>query len=215
LNEKKARDMKEKLVFWYRHPIRGVLTLFAFIYSFFIGHLFYDPKYLKGKWFNSPGAIGWQWVRRGFFLQKILGINRSVPWPVSGYIRIGDFSNIEFSNNDLNNFQSIGNYFQGIGAKIIIGEGTYIAPNVGIITENHDVNDPDKRMEAKAVKIGEKCWIGMNCVILPGVDLGPHTVVGAGSVVTKSFPDGYCLLAGVPAIQKRTFKKDETISSYN
>lgn len=39
----------------------------------------------------------------------------------------------------------------------------------------------------------------MNSVVLPGVSLGPHTVVGAGSVVTKSFPDGYCVVAGNPA----------------
>nr|WP_283244199.1 DapH/DapD/GlmU-related protein [Luoshenia tenuis] len=47
--------------------------------------------------------------------------------------------------------------------------------------------------------LGEKCWIGMNSVVLPGVTLGPHTVVGAGAVVTKSFPEGYCVIAGNPA----------------
>lgn len=57
----------------------------------------------------------------------------------------------------------------------------------------------DRHEEAKPVLIGEKCWIGMNSVILPGVILGPHTVVGAGSVVTKSFVDGYCIVAGNPA----------------
>lgn len=39
----------------------------------------------------------------------------------------------------------------------------------------------------------------MNSLILPGVKLGDHTVVGGGSVVTKSFPDGYCVIAGNPA----------------
>jgi acetyltransferase-like isoleucine patch superfamily enzyme len=39
----------------------------------------------------------------------------------------------------------------------------------------------------------------MNSVVLPGVHLGDHTVVGAGSVVTRSFPEGNCILAGAPA----------------
>jgi acetyltransferase-like isoleucine patch superfamily enzyme len=40
----------------------------------------------------------------------------------------------------------------------------------------------------------------MGSEILPGVKLGDHTVVGAGSIVTKSFPEGHCVLAGNPAV---------------
>lgn len=53
--------------------------------------------------------------------------------------------------------------------------------------------------DLKEVRIDDYCWIGMNVVVLPGVHLGPRTIVGAGSVVTKSFSDGYCVIAGNPA----------------
>ena len=54
-------------------------------------------------------------------------------------------------------------------------------------------------MPGKDIIIGKKCWIGMNSVILPGVVLGDHTIVGAGAVVTKSFVDGNCVIGGNPA----------------
>ena len=39
----------------------------------------------------------------------------------------------------------------------------------------------------------------MNSIILPGVILGDNTVVAAGAVVTKSFPQGYIVIGGNPA----------------
>ena len=98
----------------------------------------------------------------------------------------------------------MGNYYQTISeSKIIIGKGCWIAPNVGLITANHDIFNPDNHSEGKDIILGEKCWVGMNSMILPGVILGPYTTVGAGSVVTKSFKDGYCVIAGNPAIMIR------------
>ena len=54
-------------------------------------------------------------------------------------------------------------------------------------------------MAPKDVVIKKNSWLGMNSVILPGVTLGENTVVAAGAIVTKSFPEGWCVLAGSPA----------------
>ena len=48
----------------------------------------------------------------------------------------------------------------------------------------------------------------MNSVILPGVVLGEKTIVGAGSVVTKSFLEGYCVIAGNPAKKIKDLNKN-------
>ena len=178
-----------------------------------VGKLFaksagYEKKYLVGKWFSKEmNYVGWNWVLKNTHLLR----KSSTPWPVSEQSRVVGAKNIIFHPDDLNNFQHFGCYFQGKG-KIEIGRGTYIAPNVGIITANHNIQNLDTHMDAKDVHIGQRCWIGMNSVILPGVILGDNTVVGAGSVVTKSFECGNCVIAGNPAkIIKVVGKTDEVV----
>ena len=175
-----------------------VWLLVTIIYG--LGCLCYDKKYLTGRYFDRwHFSTGWEWVLRDWFRQKVLGQNGHVPWPVPPWIHIGAPQNIVFDPDDMQNFRGTGSYFQGIDGKIVIGKGCAIAPGVGLITANHNPSDVYGHLPGKDIILGEQCWLGMNAVILPGVTLGPHTAVGAGAVVTKSFPDGYCVLAGNPA----------------
>ncbi|GGA20465.1 acyltransferase [Psychrobacillus lasiicapitis] len=164
----------------------------------FIGKVFYDKKYLTGKWFEGKDT-GWNFVLKNFIWQKIFRFNSHIPFPVSPRIVIAKNENLIFHPDDINNFQSFGIYFQNYNGKIIIGKGTYIAPNVGLITSNHDPTNLKQHLPGKNVILGEKCWVGMNAVILPGVELGDKTTVAAGAVVTKSFIEGNCIIGGVPA----------------
>lgn len=159
--------------------------------------MFYDNTYLRGKFFEEK-RMGWIWALKGI-PGKILGNSKRVPWPVGKNTIVSNCNNIEFDNSSINVFQMPGCYFQCHKGKIVLGKNIHIAPNCGIITTNHDVYNPDKHVDGKDVIIGDKCWIGMNSVILPGVILGDNTIVGAGSVVTKSFQNGYCVIAGTPA----------------
>ena len=190
------------------------------VYYYMSGHFIawrchYNKDLLTGKWFVRRFR-GWRWLVKDYVGCRRLKVNRGIPWPVSPRLTVIGPENIHFHPDDLNNFQSFGCYFQGIGS-ITIGRGTYIAPNVGLITANHALENPDEHLPPKPVVLGEKCWIGMNSVILPGVELGPHTVVGAGSVVTKSFPEGHCVIAGNPAkfikeiniLEEENHEKDE------
>ena len=90
-----------------------------------------------------------------------------------------------------------GCYIQGAGT-VYIGNYVQFGPNVGILSANHDLYDQNK-YNVSPIRIGDYSWIGMNSVITAGVELGTRTIVGAGSVVTKSFLEGYCVIAGNPA----------------
>lgn len=161
--------------------------------------LFYDKKYLSGKYFDYPSFMGHRYAWKFFVFQKFFRYNANIKWPVSPYSIISCSNNIEFDPDDMQNFWHYGCYYQNFSAKIIIGKGTYIAPNVGLITANHDKSNLDEHDSGQDITIGENCWIGMNSVILPGVTLGDRTIVGAGSIVTKSFLEGNCIIVGNPA----------------
>lgn len=106
-----------------------------------------------------------------------------------------------------------GSYIQG-GGGVYIGNYVRFGPNVGILSVNHDLYDRTKYIKKKIV-IGDYCWIGMNSTILAGVTLGPSTIVGANSVVTKSFPKGYCVIAGNPAKLIKELEKDLVVTKYD
>src|SRR5690606_32188404 len=102
---------------------------------------------------------------------NILRLDRTYPFPVGLASRISNPANLIFHPDNLDNFQSPELYIQNFSGNVTLGRGCYLAPNVGIITANHDPRNPDVHLEATDVVIGPRCWIGMNSVILPGVVL--------------------------------------------
>lgn len=166
--------------------------------------LFFERRYLTGRHFDHS-LSGYIWGVRAIWQRNILRLARPMPFPIGLTCRVSNGNRIIFHPDDLNNFQSPGTYLQNFSGTIKLGYGCYIGPNVGIITANHDPLNPDNHLPPKDVEIHERCWIGMNSVLLPGVILGPETIVGAGSVVTKSFPEGRCIVAGNPARKIKTF----------
>lgn len=102
-----------------------------------------------------------------------------------------------------------GCYIQGAGG-ICVGDYTQVAPNVGLISSNHDIYDSRVSIPG-AIRIGPYCWLGMGAIVLAGVVLGPHTVVAAGAVVTRSFPDGYAVIGGVPAVEMKHLERSRCV----
>ena len=180
--------------------LKSAYHLCIYLYARPFSYLFYDKKYLTGKYFsNGIYSEGWIWAAQDISYRLRSWNHLFVRFPIAPNMKVS--KNVFFHPDDLNNMNSFGSYFQAFdpNSRIVIGKGTYIAPNVGIITTNHDIYNLDDHVQGKDVIIGQKCWIGMNSVILPGVELGEHTIVGAGSIVTKSFKEGHCIIAGNPA----------------
>jgi len=96
-----------------------------------------------------------------------------------------------------------GTYINGarISAKemVVIGCNCTIAPEVLIMDSDfHDLKDQNKPGASKPVIIDDHVWIANRATILKGVTIGKHSVVAAGSVVTKDVPP-YTLVGGNPA----------------
>jgi acetyltransferase-like isoleucine patch superfamily enzyme len=86
---------------------------------------------------------------------------------------------------------------------IEIEDDVYTGPNVYITDQNHAWTDPQVPIGRQAaperpVRIGAGSWLGTGVVVLPGVAVGRHVAVGAGSIVARDLPDG-CVAVGAPA----------------
>ncbi len=94
-------------------------------------------------------------------------------------------------------------------AEVTIGDHCSFGPNVTIVTPVHPMLPNERRAMltaageekslcyAKPVHIGHDCWFGASVTVCPGVTIGDHCVIGAGSVVTRDIPAN-SFAAGVP-----------------
>lgn len=128
---------------------------------------------------------------------RLLGVNSGVSWPVHFTTTVHHARRVRLGRETFPG-DSPHCYINALNG-IVVGDRVNLGPGVGLVSANHDVRDNARFVKAPPIRLGDDCWIGMNAVILPGVHLGPHTIVGAGSVVTKSFPEGHCVIAGNPA----------------
>lgn len=88
------------------------------------------------------------------------------------------------------------------GEKIVIGENCTIGSAIIMDNDFHSINYINRNnkdfIHKKPVIIGDRVWLGGQCVILKGVKLGNEAVVGFRSVVTKNVPEKV-VVAGNPA----------------
>ncbi|MFI0491622.1 acyltransferase [Flavobacterium sp.] len=139
-----------------------------------------------------------------------------VPW---NKFDLGDYSTIE-------DFSAINN---GVGSVIIgdrtkiglsntiigpvtIGNDVRLAQNITLSGLNHNYEDVNLPIHVQGVStapiiVENDCWIGANVVAVAGVTIGKHSIVAAGSIVTKNIPP-YSVAVGNPARVIKTYNHE-------
>ena len=98
--------------------------------------------------------------------------------------------------------------------EINIGKHALIGPKSGLYGAIHpfDVEARNEGIEkAKIINIGDGAWLGGKVTVVPGVSIGKHSVIGAGSVVTKDIPDDV-VAVGNPCRVIRKITEDDKIN---
>ncbi len=100
-----------------------------------------------------------------------------------------------------------------IGDNVLMASHVYISDCTHGFYNGDEQSSPlqppiERAYNILSVDIGDNTWLGEHVCILPGVKLGKGCVVGANTVVTKSFPD-YCMIVGSPAriVKRFSFEK--------
>lgn len=154
-------------------------------------------------------SIGIGVVIISIFFKYIFFINRKSNIIFNYTSRVSYPENIKIngdmkSKNALNSFLASNScYFQAKNG-IEIDCSVLIGPGVKIISANHSKQNLNYFDKTNPIKICKNVWIGSSVVILPGVSIGENTIIGAGSVVTKSIPSN-CIAIGNPC---RVIKKN-------
>ena len=175
--------------------------------------------------FNIPGRLGMA-ARAAFLSGRCKRFGTQIL--IDTGVCITGFDNIEFGNNVsiMKNCSihahegklQIGNNFSmnsnsciaATGGTIQIGDDVLVAQNVVFRAADHCFESPGKPIREQGhrggtIVVGNDCWIAANVVVTRNVTIGEHSIVGAGSVLTKDIAP-YSIVGGVPAklIKTRT-----------
>lgn len=165
----------------------------------------------KGVSFFNPTKMSWgKFLRLGNQV-AISALSKS-GIQFGDNVSIGAFSRVIVSTslNDIGDKIVIGNnvgigefaYLGGAGS-LEIGDECIVGQYLSCHPENHNYADISvsirhQGVSRKGIKIGKNCWIGSKVTILDGVEIGDGSIIAAGSVVNKSFPEN-SIIGGVPA----------------
>ena len=182
--------------------------------------IFFDDSIFRMfvKWFypaykrpRKGYAYNFNILKRYLFMQKIIGFNRNVPWPVDFRSKILGPEHIK-KGIMCDPGDNIGIYINAYGG-LKIGDNVNIGQNTTITTTNHNIYDHRKTSEKQGITIGNNVWIGANCSIVAGVKIGNNVTIGAGCVIRDDIPSNSIVIQEPNSIiikEKKPYQWDYT-----
>ena len=169
---------------WYK-PGRSVLVriLWYFVNAFFFQNPFNPSSYFKIFFLRLFGAV----IGTGVLIKP--NINIKYPW-----------------NLEIGNYSWVGeNAWLDSLAPIKIGNNACISQGAYLCTGNHDWTDPAFGLIVKPIIIEDGAWVGARASVHPGVTVASHSIITAGSVITKD-TEPYMIYSGNPAVKVKERK---------
>ena len=127
------------------------------------------------------------WVALGAQISPTASIGPRVNMRFPEHVSIGDGSKLG------------GRVFIDSWGDVTIGRNVILGGDIDLLSTQHDVDHPGLKGEKRTVTIGDYAWLPVKIIVLPGVHIGHHAVIGTGSVVSRDVPD-YGVAVGNPAV---------------
>lgn len=168
-------------LYWRFHSFfRGLMTIISDFIQNSIGGSYLMPLFLRRYVYLICGnKIG----------KKVRIHSRCFLGPGAGKLSVGGATFINY------------NCWFDLGDDIFIGSNCNIAMNVHFINGSHLIGTKERRAgegTTKPIRVGNGAWIGADCVIMPGVEIGAGCIIGAGSLVLHDTDDN-SIYVGRPA----------------
>ena len=94
--------------------------------------------------------------------------------------------------------------------SIVMHEGSTVAQGGYLCTGTHDFDQPHAPLKTAAISVGHGAFIGLRAIVMPGVNIGPSSIIGAGAVVTRDTAEAG-IYGGNPARRIGTRQTSRTV----